>query len=323
MIWKTVLTLGCLLVGLILTDARADAAYPNRPIRVVLPFGAGGVADITARLVTEKMGDKLGQRFVIENLPGAGGGLAAQRVATAPADGYSLALFSNGTAVSVPLFKSLPFDPLKDFVPISTMGQFDFVLAANGASGYRALGDFIKAAQARPGGLNIGTINIGSTQHLSGLLFATEAKIKVVMVPFRATPDAMVGLLRNDVNLVIDSYASLKAGLDDKRLTPLATTGATRSELLPQVAAVAEQGVHGFDVTSWNALFARAGTPAEIVTRLNRTMVEVLADDGLRRRLLELGIEAKSSTPEALARRLADDIARWSAVIEAAGVPKQ
>jgi len=322
MIWKTAAFLGALAASLITQVAQAET-YPSKPIRVIVPFGAGGVADVTVRLVTEKMGDKLGQRFIIENLPGAGGGLAAQRVASAPADGYALALFSNGTAVSVPLFKSLPFDPVKDFVPISLMGQFDFVIAANGAAAYRNLSDFIKAAQAKPGALNVGTINVGSTQHLSGLLFASEAKIKVVPVPFRTTPDAMIGLLRNDVDVVIDSYASLKSGLDDKRLTALATTGATRSVLLPQTPTVAEQGVKGFDVTSWNALFARTGTAPEIVALLNRTMKAVLAEDGLKTRLLELGIEAKASTPEELSAKLKADIARWTAVIEAADVPKQ
>lgn len=320
MIWKAAAILGCLLVGAV--SAQADT-YPSKPIRVIVPFGAGGVADVTVRLVTEKMGDRLGQRFVIENLPGAGGGLAAQRVAGAPADGYTLALFSNGTAVSVPLFKSLPFDPVKDFAPISLMGQFDFVIAANGAASYKTLGDFIKAAQAQPGKMNVGSINVGSTQHLSGLLFASEAKIKVVPVPFRTTPDAMVGLLRNDVDVVVDSYASLKSGLDDKRLTALATTGATRSTLLPQTPTVAEQGVKNFDVTSWNALFARAGTPPEVIALLNKTMREVLADAGLKARLLELGIEAKASSPDELGKKLKDDIARWTAVIEAADVPKQ
>ncbi|WP_341894888.1 tripartite tricarboxylate transporter substrate-binding protein [Ferrovibrio terrae] len=319
MIWKATAVIGLLLASFV---AQADT-YPSKPIRVTVPFGAGGVADITVRLVTEKMGDRLGQRFVIENLPGAGGGLAAQRALAAPADGYTLALFSNGTAVSVPLFKALPFDPVKDFVPVSTMGQFDFVLAANGASAYRSLSDFIKAAQARPGALNVGTINVGSTQHLSGLLFASEARIKVVAVPFRTTPDAMVGLLRNDVDLVIDSYASLKSGLDDKRLTALATTGATRSVLLPQTPTVADQGVRSFDVTSWNALFARTGTPPEVIALLNRTMRDVLAEDGLKKRLLELGIEARASTPEELGKKLKDDIARWTAVIQAADVPKQ
>ena len=320
MIWKAV----AMVAGLVVSIGAAQAdTYPSRPVRVVLPFGAGGVADVTARLVTEKMGDKLGQRFVVENAPGAGGSLAAQRVTTAPADGYSLALFSNGTAVSVALFKALPFDPVRDFTPISTMGQFDFVLAANSAASCRSLDDFIKAAHAKPGALNIGTINVGSTQHLSGLLFASEAEIKVEMVPFRNTPDALVGLLRNDVDLVIDSYASLKSGFDDKRLTALATTGGTRSDLMPQVATAAEQGVRGFDVTSWNALFARTGTPREAIELLNRTMKDVLADDGLRKRLLELGIEAKASTPAELEKRLKDDIARWTAVIDAAGVPKQ
>lgn len=153
MTWKAAV----ILLGLAAISTAGQAeTYPSRPVRVVLPFGAGGVADITARLVTEKMGDRLGQRFVIENAPGAGGSLAAQRVATAPADGYSLALFSNGTAVSVALFKALPFDPVRDFLPISTMGTFDFVLAANSASAYRNLGDFIRAAQARPGALNVG-----------------------------------------------------------------------------------------------------------------------------------------------------------------------
>lgn len=320
MIWKAAALFGLLVAGTI--SAQADT-YPSKPIRVIVPFGAGGVADVTVRLVSERMGDKLGQRFVIENLPGAGGGLAAQRVAAAPADGYALALFSNGTAVSVPLFKSLPFDPVKDFVPISLMGQFDFVITANGAGTYKTLGDFITAARAKPGALNVGTINVGSTQHLSGLLFASEARIKVVPVPFRTTPDAMVGLLRNDVDIVIDSYASLKSGLDDKRLTALATTGATRSVLLPQTPTVAEQGVKGFDVTSWNALFARTGTPPEVIALLNRTMKEVLAEDGLKKRLLELGIEAKASSPEELGAKLKADIARWTAVIEAADVPKQ
>jgi len=322
--WRTMLAagLGSLLVCLG-AGAWAQAGYPDRPIRVVVPFGAGGVADITVRLVTEKMGERLGQRFVIENVPGAGGGLAAQRVASAPADGYTLALFSNGTAVSVPLFKSLPFDPVKDFVPISTMGQFDFVLAVNGGSAYQSLGDFIRAGQARPEALNIGTINIGSTQHLSGLLFAAEANMKVVMVPFRGTPDAIVGLLRNDVDMVIDSYASLKSGLDDRRLRALATSGAARSSLLPDVKTVAEQGLSRYDVASWNALFARAGTPGEIIALLNRVMTEVLADSVLRQRLLEQGIEARASTPAELSARLKNDIVRWSAVIEAAGVPKQ
>ncbi len=303
--------------------AAAQSAYPARPIRVVLPFGAGGVADITVRIVSERMAEKLGQRFVIENVPGAGGSLAAQRVLQAPADGYTLALLTNGTAISVPLFRDLGFDPVGQFAPISTMGLFDFVLATGAATELRSLADLIRVARQKPGSLNVGTIIVGSTQHLSALLFASAAGIEVEQVQYRNTPDALVALLRNDVQLVIDSYASLKASIADGRVRALAISGAARSELLPDVPTVAEQGVTGFDVTSWNALFARAGTPPEAIAALNASMATILAEPDTRKRLLELGIEARHSTPDGLAARLRSDIARWAGVIEKGGVPRQ
>ena len=301
----------------------AQGAWPNRPIRVVLPFGVGGVADITARIVTERLGDRIGQRFTIENVPGAGGATAAQRVLQAPADGHTLALFSNGTAVSVGLFKTLPFDPVAEFTPISTLGVFDFVLASGTQAGFGTLGDFVAAARARPGQLNIGTVTVGSTQHLSALLFAGEAGIQAEQVAFRNTPDAIVALLRNDVQMVIDSYASLKTAIDDKRAVALATSSATRSATQPDVPTVREGGLSTFDVTSWNALFARQGTPREVVETLGAGLREVLAQPEIRARLLELGIEARWSTPDDLAQRLRADIVRWTAVIDRAGIPKQ
>src|SRR6202158_937934 len=151
------------------TSAQAQT-YPTRPVRVILPFAAGGIADITTRLIAEKMGDKLGQRIIVDNQPGAGGISAAPSVRAAPADGYTLALVTNGTAISVPLFKTLPFDPLKDFVPISGFGTFDLAMTANAASPYRTLGDFLKEAKASPGKLNVGTISVGSTQNLGAEL---------------------------------------------------------------------------------------------------------------------------------------------------------
>ena len=165
--------------------ARAETAYPNKAVRIVLPFAAGGVADITARIVAEKLGDKLGQRFYVENQPGAGGIAAARTVISSPPDGHTLALLSNGTAVSVSLFKKLPFDPLKDFEPISSLGFFDFVFATGASSEFKTLADFIAAAKAKPGALNVGTINIGSTQNLSAELFKTAAGIDFTIVPFR------------------------------------------------------------------------------------------------------------------------------------------
>jgi tripartite-type tricarboxylate transporter receptor subunit TctC len=318
-----------LLAGLIAAPALltrrawAQGKYPTRPIKVVLPFGAGGVADVTVRIVTERLGDLLGQRFVIENVPGAGGSLAAQRVLQAPADGYTLALFSNGTAVSVGLFKTLPFDPVKDFTPISTLGLFDFVLATNQATGFHKLEDFLSAARVKPGALNIGTVVVGSTQQLSAVLFNMVAKIDAQVITFRTTPEAIVSLLRNDVQLVIDSYAALKSALMEKTLIALATSGAKQSPVLPDVPSASAAGLPGFDATSWNALFAREGTPQEAIDVLGKGLREALAQPDIRARLLELGIEASASTPAELSERLKSDIARWSAVIERAGIPKQ
>ncbi|MDC7788512.1 tripartite tricarboxylate transporter substrate-binding protein [Rhodoplanes sp. TEM] len=303
-------------------SAWAQAKYPNRPIKVVVPFGAGGVADITVRIVTERLGDKVGARFVVENAPGAGGSLAATRVASSAPDGYTLALFSNGTAVSVGLFKQLPFDPVNGFVPISTLGLFDFVLATNKQTGYTKLADLIADAKKRPGALNIATVIAGSTQNLSAVLFNGEADIKTEIVVYRTTPDALVSVLRNDAQLVIDSYASLKGSIEDKNLVALATSGARQSPVLPDVPPVAAT-VPGFDATSWNALFVKSGTPEEVVRILNAGLQEVLVEPEVKRKLLELGIVASASTPGELSDRLTTDIKRWTAVIDKAGIPKQ
>ena len=195
------------LAAALLLPQIADAQnYPNRPVRLILPFGAGGVADVTARLVTEKLGEKLGQRFVIENMAGAGGINAARAVLSAPADGYTLALLSNGTAISVSLFKSLGFNPVTDFVPVSSMGYFDFIFVTQAGSPYPTLAEFIKAAKAKPGTLNVGTINVGSTQNLAAQLFKSTAGVDVTIVPFRSSPDVLIALLRGDIQMAIENY---------------------------------------------------------------------------------------------------------------------
>ena len=195
------------LVAVLLLPQIANAQnYPNRPVRLILPFGAGGVADVTARLVTEKLGEKLGQRFVIENMAGAGGINAARAVLSAPADGYTLALLSNGTAISVSLFKSLGFNPVTDFVPVSSMGYFDFIFVTQAGAPYPTLAEFIKAAKAKPGTLNVGTINVGSTQNLAAQLFKSTAGVDVTIVPFRSSPDVLIALLRGDIQMAIENY---------------------------------------------------------------------------------------------------------------------
>jgi tripartite-type tricarboxylate transporter receptor subunit TctC len=304
-------------------QACAETSYPDRAVRVVLPFSAGGVADITARIVAEKLGNKLGQRFYIENQPGAGGIAAARTVIASAPDGYTLALLSNGTAVSVSLFKKLPFDPLKDFEPISSLGFFDFVFSTGGNSEFKTLGDFIAAAKAKPGALNVGTINIGSTQNLSAELFKTAAGVDFTIVPYRGTPEIEVSLLQGNLALMIDSYSAMKGNLADRKFRALASSGAVRSESTPDIATVREGGVADYDVVSWNALFAPAGTPPEIVKTLNAALRDILGDTDVKKRLLELGIEAKAGTPQELSARLKSDIDKWQKVIEKAGIQKQ
>lgn len=303
------------------TGAQAQA-WPSKPIRVIVPFGAGGVADVTVRLVTERLADKVGQRFVIENQPGPGGIAAARSVLSAGADGHTLALFSNGTAVSVNMFKDLRFDPLKDFAPISTLGFFDFVLATSANSKYRTLKDLIDYGKANPGKLNVGTVVVGSTQNLSAELLKTTTGLDFRIVPFRNTPDLTLSMTRGDVDLMIDSYSALKSLIDDKQVRALASSGPTRSPVTPDLPTAQEAGVPGYDVTSWNALFAPAGTPADVIDKLQKGLAEVLAEPEMKRRLLELGIEARSTQPQQLKAQLEVDIAKWEAVITKAGIPK-
>ena len=298
-------------------------SYPSRPVRVVVPFAAGGVADITIRIVSEKLGERLGQRFVVENVPGAGGVSAARAALAGAPDGHTLAMLTNGTAISVPLFANLPFDPRADFVAISTLGTFDFLFAVNAESEFRTLGDLIRRAKEKPGSLNVATVAVGSSQHLSSVLFRTEAGVDLAHVPFRATPDALVSLLRNDSHLLIDTQAALKSGLEGGQVRALAASGPQRSAAMPDVPTVRESGVGGFDVTSWNALFAPRGTPEGVVGTLHGAVREVLAARDVKARLLDLGIEAQSETPAELGERLRSDIEKWRAVIEKAGIPKQ
>jgi tripartite-type tricarboxylate transporter receptor subunit TctC len=317
--------LAVLLVALVApqTAARADTKYPTKAVRIVVPFAAGGIADITARVVAERLGARLRGRFYVENQPGAGGIAAARSVISSAPDGNTLALLSNGTAISVSLFKQLPFDPLRDFEPISSLGYFDFIFATGADSEFKTLADVIKAAKAKPGTLNVGTINVGSTQNLSAELFKTAAGIDFQIVPFRATPDVLVSLMQGNLALMIEGYSSMKGNLADGKIRALASSAAKRSESAPEIPTVQESGVADYDVVSWNALFAPAGTPPEITKVLNSALRDVLAEPAVKTRLLELGIEARASSPEEIQARLKSDIDKWRKVIEKSGIERQ
>lgn len=319
-------TLSALLVaGLacLLAASTAQAAWPEKSIRLILPFGAGGVADVTSRILAEKLSDKLGQRVVVENMPGPGGINAARAVTTAPPDGYTLGLVTNGTGISVAAFKQLPFDPLTQFEMISQLGEFELVFAVNAQSEFKTLGDFMKAAKANPGKLNLGTIVVGSTQNLGAELFKSATGLNVVIVPFKNSPDVVVALLRNDVQMLIEFMPAIRGQVSDGKLRVLANSAPKRSPLMPDVPTVDEAGVKGYEVASWNGLFAPKGTPKEVIETMNKAMHAVLAQDDVKAAFAKVGVIAHPGTPDELMARLKSDIKKWNDVMAKAGIPKK
>jgi tripartite-type tricarboxylate transporter receptor subunit TctC len=320
---RAALGTGATLLALGLAPAVAADAYPAKPIRIIVPFGAGGIADLTVRTVAQKMAASLGQPVIVENRPSAGGVVATQAVARAEPDGYTLLLMSNGNAVSVGLFKSLPFDTVKDLAPISTLGFFDLVVIARSDSRFRTLGELVSFAREHPGQLNIGTINIGSTQNLAGELFKSRAAIDVQIVPFGGTPALVSALLGGSVDAAVEILGPVMPQISGGKVRALAVMGAKRRESMPGVPTVMESGIAGFEVASWNALAAPARTPQEIVARLNREINAAVASPDVRARLAELGVDARGGTPEEARALLANEIRRWSEVIAKAGIPRQ
>lgn len=307
----------------VLASAHAQSDYPTRPLRLIIPFGAGGIADIQSRIVAGELGKRLGQQVVVENQPAGLGIPAAKAVLSAPPDGYALALFANGTATSVSLVADLTFDPVRDFAPVANLIYFDFLLAANASSPYRSLSDVVTAARARPGALNFGTTARGSSSNLAAELLRLTAGISATVVPYRNPADLTVALLRGDADLVLDTYALLKPAIDDGKARAIASTGPQRSPATPAVPTAQESGLAGFEVTSWQGVFVRAGTPGAVIERLNLELRAVMAQPDVQARLLQLGLEAHAGTPNELGARLKSDIDKWAKVIAQTGIEKR
>jgi tripartite-type tricarboxylate transporter receptor subunit TctC len=295
--------------------------YPAGPIRIIVGFGAGGLADLTVRLVGEQLGRRLGQQVVVDNRPGAGGAVAARLGADAAPDGQTLMVLSTGNAINKSLFRTLPYDPVADFTPISAMVSFDLLVLTAASSPLRSVADVLAAA--RGGRIAIATISPGSTQNLAGEWLRVAAGGDVTVVPYRTTPEVLTAVQRGDAQIGFESFAAARGVLEGGQLRAIASTGERRSELLPQVPTLREQGLPDYAVTGWNALFAPARTPPAIVALLNRHIGEILAQPDTRARLLGLGVEPLANSPEAMGRLLADDIALWARVIERARIEKQ
>jgi tripartite-type tricarboxylate transporter receptor subunit TctC len=297
--------------------------YPTRPVKLLVPFAAGGVADITARVLAQKMSETMGQQMLVENRPSAGGILASEAVAKAEPDGYTLLFITNGNAVSASLFKSLPYDAVADFAPVSTVGFFDLVLVVNSDSKIGSVRDLMAFAKANPDKLSIGTINIGSTQNLAAELFRSMSGIDAQVVPFKATPAVITALKGGDVQVAFEILAPVLGQIRGGSLKPLAVTSERRYPGLPNVPTVAESGVSGYQASSWNGVAAPSRTPRAVVDRLNREVNAAAAAPEVRQRLQELGVEARAGTPEALGALLVTEIAKWKAVIERAKIERQ
>lgn len=297
--------------------------YPTKPVRIVVPFGPGGVADISARAVAQKMGESMGQQVIVENKPSAGGVVASEMVAKAEPDGYTLLFITNGNSVSESLFKSLPYNSVKDFAPVSTVGFFDFVLFVKSDSDIKSLGDLLARMRANPGKVNIGTINPGSGQHLSAELFKSMAGVDAQIITYKSTPQVITAVLAGEVQVALDIVAPVMAQVKNGAVRMIAVSSNQRSPILPDVPTVAESGVPGYDSESWNGVAAPAKTPQAIIERLNKEVRAAVAAPEVRKRLHDLGIDARAGTPEQLRERLVADIAKWKAVIEKANIPRQ
>ncbi len=308
-------------------QAQSARRWPDRPIRFIQGFAAGGATDIIARLIAPAMAAELGQPVVVENRPGAGGTLAAETLARAPKDGHTLMLINNGFAVAAALYRRLPYDPVADVAPVSMVCSVGLVLVA-GPAGADAIADFAdlrRRAQAQPERLNVATVGVGSTQHLVAEAVQSAAGFKLTHVPYRGTPAALIGLRNGEVQVQVEPISAVLGQIRDGGARPLAVTSRERSALLPDVPTIAELlGQPDFDIQTWYAVAAPAGTPAEVIARVDEVTRQVAGTAEMRAKLAELGMAPRSlASPDAVRAMVHGEIARWQRVVETARIEQQ
>lgn len=297
-------------------------AFPTKPIRVVVPFGPGGVADITLRTLAPVLSAGLGQSVVVENKPSAGGIIAGQEVSRAEPDGHTLLLISNGTAVSQALFRSLPYEP-ENLAMISTIGSFPLVILTDPKSPLKTIRDVLAEAKKNPGKMNAGTIGVGSTQNLSAQLFKATSGADFVIIPYRNTGEVIGAAKNGDAHLIFEIMAPMASHIKSGNLRAIAVTGAKRFAALPDVPTAIESGIAGYDVTSWNGLAAPAKTPRAVIDRINAELAKAVAAAEVKQRFAAMGVEGRTSTPEQLRDFYLSEVQRWTKVVEAAKIPKR
>jgi tripartite-type tricarboxylate transporter receptor subunit TctC len=310
-----------LIAGLGIAAAGQAQKYPERPVRLIVPFAAGGTSDLMGRVVGGRLGEALGQTVVVDNRGGAGGTLGAALAAQALADGYTLLVPHVGLAINETLYARRQYNAVKDLAPISKLGITPNAVVVNNALPVKSVQDLIALAKKQPGKLNYGSAGVGSAAHLAMALLEYAAGIKFNHVPFKGGGPSLIATVAGEVDFSIPAYPTSVPHLKAGRLRILAVTGPKREPTVPDVPTVAESGLPGYEFVIWFSLFAPAGTPEAIITRLNREIVNALAMPDMREKLAQTGVDAESSTPEQLGQLLRSDVAKWAKIIKAAGIP--
>ena len=318
------LTVALTLVLAALGPGPASAqSYPTKPIRVIVPFAAGGAVDVLARLVSTKMSDSIGQPIIIENRAGAAGNVAADAVAKSPPDGYTILQNTNGQAISPSLYKSLPFDAVKDFTPVTQLVASQLLLVATPSLPAKSVQELIALAKAKPGSLNYGMTGIGNPLHLTVEMFKHAAGIELQAVPYRGDAPLNTALIAGEVHLAVVPFATAKPHVEAGRLRALAIPGARRSPALPQVPTIAESGLPGFESSSWQGWFVPANTPGDIVALIQREAAKALNAPDVRKSLEATANEVVASSPEAFAAVFKNDLAKFGKVVKDAKITLQ
>lgn len=294
--------------------------YPSRSITIVIPFPAGGSADTLARLIGQKLSESLGQAVVVENKPGAGGNLGTDAVAKAAPDGYTLLLAPSSIAIAPSLYSKLPFDPIKDFAPVTLIGSIPMVVVVNPDFPAKTIAELIALAKSKPGEISYASAGNGSTNHLAVELFKIKTGIDMLHIPYRGNPLAIVDVIAGRVPVFFDFVLTGLPHIREGKVRALATTGAHRSAVMPDVPTVMEAGVPDFEASTWFGVYAPAGTKPAIVEKLNEEILAVLALPTIRERLTVLGVDVIAEGPQALAALTKSDLEKWGPIIRKAGV---
>ena len=312
--WLAALLLAALPASLAL------AAYPEKPIRLVVPYSAGGAADTTARIVGQQLSARLGQPVIVENKPGASGSIGAAAVAGAAADGYTLLLDATGFSVNPSLLPKLPYDTAKDFVPISLVMRVPTLLVVPPGSPAKSVADLIRIAREKPGTVTFASAGNGGAQHLAGELFAQALKLKLVHVPYKGGAPALTDLMGGQVDMMFSAASASGQHVKAGKLRALATAGTTRAAAFAELPTIAESGVPEFSAYEWNGLFAKSGTPAPILQKLEAEMRQILMLPEVRQRFADLGAEPVGSTAAELGEFVRGETAKWARVIKEANI---